>query len=164
MQTADSRGFRLHYRPRSGERFALEIPIPGRKPGEPTRFAGFGAIATAPSNAAVGAPPMHRVQLPDGSWFKPARQRREAWAGGRKGPALPVAGAAIERASIDSEFDAAMLVERALITGELIWRGRRVRVIACEHSPAIRTIPDKGAVLKWADRAALVEAIALGLF
>jgi len=163
---ANPKGFRLHYRPRSGERFAMELPIPARKPGQPTRFVGFGAMATAPSNIAAaefGGEPARVVDLGVLGQYRP-RPVREKRPDGSRGPQLPVTrGRALERPPIDVEADALRLVERALVDGEFIHRGRRVRVLVCPTG-AVRTIPDKGAALRWADAATLAAAIACGAF
>lgn len=173
----------MHYRPREGERFALEFQLaPARpeivrrrdgrvlRPARPARYAGFGAMPTSPANDMADVGHRHHLPIPEapvldcgvaGEYVpRMARKRR---VDGSRGRYVPEQGdvARERRSTHDAEQDAAWVVAHALQAGQLVYRGRIVRVVPT-GTGAIRTIPDKGAVLKWASACDLAEAIALG--
>lgn len=132
-----------------------------------------GRLATSPTNNAEGAPEsavfdLAQLGIPGLVGERRLRPVRPPRADGSRGRPVEVEVESLrtrpaQRPPIDVEADALRLVERATADGEFIHRGRRVRVLVCPTG-AVRTIPDKGAALRWADAATLAAAIACGAF
>jgi hypothetical protein len=95
--------------------------------------------------------------------FVPRMKRLKRIDGARRAYVPDAVGRPAERADLTREFEARFLVEQALTRGEFIHKGRRVRLIPTATG-AVRTIPDKGSILRWASAEDLVQAIATGAF
>lgn len=157
------------HRPHEAQRYALELVIPAQKRRHgrgyrPERAIPLGVMATSPANNAEGAPEAVVYDCGRLGDYKPIQRRRRLPDGTRSRlrPQEPPEGARLaKRADMEAEWQARMVVERAITYGVLelphgVWR------VSLTLTGAIRTIPDKGPVLKWASVEDLVQAIATG--
>jgi hypothetical protein len=122
-------------------------------------------MPTAPVNDAptrYGTAPRVVVDCGAAGDYVP-RMKREKRADGSRMAYEPKAGRPLARADLTSEFEARFLVEQALTRGEFVHKGRVHRLVPTATG-AVRTIPDKGSILRWASVEDLVQAIATGAF
>jgi hypothetical protein len=147
-------------------RYAGEVVIERKK--RPPRVIPWGRMTAPPQND-VALPDTYRVrrQTTWGEWIDDPVPRRRM--GDRHpGARAPYRGDSVqvvtrETLPVDALADAMALVQRGLATGEMCVGGRTVR-LALTLTGAVRTIPDKGPILKWASTYDLADAIARGIF
>lgn len=151
------------------DRAAFELRVPGRK-GKPDSVIAYGHMATCPqNNAPAHAAPDNAVVVDLGRALGcvTVRNRRPKRADGSRGAAIApnVVGTPVARPSLDSERSAYLDVVRALKVADRggqdarLALAPRVRIVRGAGG-VIVTIPDRGAVMRWADIESLVWALA----
>lgn len=156
-------------------RYAGEVIIPARKRRHGKGFTPERAIPWGQVN--TGSALLDRYDgltpavMAEGIFGEVRRvQRRPKRADGSRGRPVGPAYLEIEegqrlaqRGDCEAEDLARRTVAQALADGEFVHKGRHIRLVPT-GTGAIRTIPDKGAILKWASVEDLVQAIATGAF
>lgn len=161
-----------------GKRSAIEVRIPGKKPGDAPRYVALGHMSTARQNDSVLALPSRVVYATGPFGEHVARQRRPKRADGSRAPIPDNVGEIADgltpdqvqerlhpNARIVREADEVSLRLVKAEVMEALFYGARLRMrwrVVQEHDQ-LRTIPDKGKVVRWGSVDDLVQALVQGV-